>query len=89
MVYTRRISSYSGGDRTGYNLKYIGYVDFNQRRNQCRFSGNILRAGNRWQCRQRVCRLFSSEHDLCLTFIMVKEHQKRQKITVFGSGTYV
>ena len=54
----------------------IGYVDFKQRRNQCRFSENILRAGNRWQSRQGVCRLFSPEYDLCLTFIMVTERQK-------------
>ncbi|WP_205417727.1 hypothetical protein, partial [Escherichia coli] len=47
----------------------------------------ILRAGNRWQSRQGVCRLFSPEYDLCLTFIMVTERQKRRKITVLpGTG---
>jgi hypothetical protein len=68
------------------------YVDFKQRRNQCRFSENILRAGKRWQSRQGVCRLFSPEYDLCLTFIMVTERQKRRKITVLpacaGSGAH-
>ncbi|AHG22559.1 hypothetical protein Z042_00695 [Chania multitudinisentens RB-25] len=37
--------------------------------------------------RQEISWLFSPEYDLCLSFIMVKECQKRQKITTFPTVT--